>query len=36
MDDPVPRVAAHSLASMANFMEGCDKEMIQPYLKDAL
>ena len=35
MDDPSMRVAAHATAAMVNFSEGCDKDLMQPYL-DAL
>ena len=33
LDDPVPRVAAHSCAALTNFMEGSNKEITVPHLQ---
>ena len=33
LDDPIPRVAAHSCAALTNFMEGANEEMTLPYLQ---
>lgn len=31
LDDPVPRVVAHSLAAFTNFLESCNSEQVAPY-----
>jgi HEAT repeat protein len=34
--DPHPRVKAHAAAALVNFSEGCDKELLNPYLDSLL
>ena len=36
IDDTCPRVGSHAFAALTNFLEGCNENMMNIYLKDIL